>query len=166
MEKLNPNINDNDVTIPDHLTDKQKKWFEAFVRWYRKNYSPKLDPKNIPNITAKTPTEAIFLNFLHFSDKYISERCTFHECEALKRHHPNSVTFTPGTDQEFHALANIFMCYGPRYFVDNTDVKGKTKQELEHLKTRPWIVKTTDYQTKTCTVTFGNPFPHHLTIQK
>ena len=91
METLKPNTepiqsNDEDVYIPDTMTDEEKEWFNAFVK-YKKHYSPQLDPENIPKIIPRTATEAIFLNYLQFHDKYIDKRCTFEERNVMKRHH-------------------------------------------------------------------------------
>ena len=34
-----------------------------------------------------------------------------------------------GSDKEIHTYAYVFTRYGPDYFINNTDVQGKTEQE-------------------------------------
>ena len=157
METLKPNTepiesNDEDVHIPDTMTDDEKVWFYTFVNWYKKHYSPQLDPDNIPNIIPRTSTEAILLNYLQFHDKYIDKRCTFEERNIIKCHQSDSVI---GSDKEIHTYAYLFTRYGPNYFIDNTDVRGKTEQELEYLKTKPWCIDMGTYRIVT------NPCLHH-----
>ena len=109
------------------------------MTWYRKNYGSWLDPQNVPNIMPRNQTEAIFLNYLQFHDKCISERCSFDESEIFKFLCAKGNYPIPGSDAEFHNLGQLFIQYGPQYFIDNTDVKGKTKQELAYLRTKPWV---------------------------
>ena len=173
METLKPNTvaiesTDDDISTPHKLTDKGKVWCEAFVSWCKKHLSSQLDPDVIPNITPRTATEAIFLNYLQFHDKYLGGRATFEEREIFKRLYPNKPCAF-GTDKEIHAYACMFMCYGPPYFIDNTDVKGKTKQELEYLKTKPWLKKLTSENEDghpngpgRCTITFNDPRLYHF----
>ena len=130
---------DDDVSVPDYMLDDQKLRFTAFVKWYRTNYhalGSKLDPDNVEQLQPSNGMEAAFLNFLMFYDKYYSKRAPFEWAERNKREHPFMAG--PGTDYDFHALAGIYVQYDADYFVDNTDVKGKTKEELAILQERPW----------------------------
>ena len=128
-----------EIDVPDDLSSQQQEWFAAFVSWYRSNYGSKLDPDNVHKIKPTSAKEGIFLNFLHFHDKYISKRCTFLETEIFRRMHPKTNFPTPGTDEEFHYLAKVFIHYGPEYFVNNSDFKGKSKRELKDLQKKSWI---------------------------
>ena len=159
---------DDEIPTPSRLTAAGKVWYEAFVSWYKKHLSPQLDPDNIPNIIPRTYTESIFLNYLQFHDKYLGGRSSFEDREIHKRLYPNKPCAF-GTDKEIHALAYMFMSYGPPYFINNTDVKGKTKPELEYLKTKPWIKRVTTENEAghpnlpgKCTITFVDPRYHHL----
>ena len=159
---------DDEIPTPSRLTAAGKVWYEAFVSWYKKHLSPQLDPDNIPNIIPRTYTESIFLNYLQFHDKYLGGRSSFEDREIHKRLYPNKPCVF-GTDKEIHALAYMFMSYGPPYFINNTDVKGKTKPELEYLITKPWIKRVTTENEAghpnlpgKCTITFVDPRYHHL----
>ena len=168
METLKPNTvavqsTDDEISTPSGLTAIGKAWYEAFVSWHKQHLSPQLDPDNIPNITPRTETESIFLNCLQFHDKYLGGRSSFEDREIHKCLYPNK-PYAFGTDKEIHAYAYMFMSYGPPYFIDNTDVKGKTKQELEQLKTKPWVqnVTTENDGPGKCTITFTDPRYHHF----
>ena len=159
---------DDEIPTPSRLTAAGKVWYEAFVSWYKKHLSPQLDPDNIPNIIPRTHTESIFLNYLQFHDKYLGGRSSFEDREIHKRLYPNKPCVF-GTDKEIHSMAYMFMSYGPPYFINNTDVKGKTKPELEYLKTKPWIKRVTTENEAghpnlpgKCTITFVDPRYHHL----
>ena len=146
MDKSKPNAQ-GVVSIPENLTEQQSLWFVAFVSWYKGNYCSKLDPGNVSKIKPASETEAIFLNFLQFHDKYVSERCTFQECQIFKRMHPKGNCPKPGTDAEFHHLGRIFIQCGPQYFINNSDVKNKTKEELKQLQMKPWMKITSERHT-------------------
>ena len=121
---------DDDVSVPDEISDFQKEWFVAFVKWYRVKYqvlTSKLDFDKIDQLKPEDQTESIFLNFLMFYDKHYLQRATFEVAERDKADHP--FMCGTGTDHNFHALGNIFIQYGPNYFLNNTDLKGKTKEE-------------------------------------
>ena len=121
---------DDDVSVPDETSDFQKEWFVAFVKWYRVKYqvlTSKLDFDKIDQLKPEDQTESIFLNFLMFYDKHYLQRATFEVAERDKADHP--FMCGTGTDHNFHALGNIFIQYGPNYFLNNTDLKGKTKEE-------------------------------------
>ena len=127
-----------DVVIPDTVTEEQKPWFVSFVKWYKKNYGTKLDPDNLCKVKPVNETEAIFLNFLKFFDKNITQRVSAEELKIFHEKHP--MTIIPiGTDSEFRCLAKTFLHFGPAYFVNNSDVKGKTQSELERMqKAKKW----------------------------
>ena len=176
METLKPNTTvespADEIPAPHNLTAKGKEWYEAFVSWYKKHLSPQLDPDNIPYVTPRTATESIFLNYLQFHDKYLGGRPSFEERENLKRLYPNG-DVAIGSDKEIHAYAYMFMSYGPPYFIHNTDVKGKTKQELEYLKTKPWFIGATSAneandpnRTGNYTITFTDPGLYHGAVEK
>ena len=124
------------VIIPEGIAEEQKPWFVSFVKWFKRNYGAKLDPDNLCKVEPVNENEAIFLNFLKFFDKYIARRTSAEELEIFKeRFHdlPN------GTDFEFHMLAKTFVHYGPTYFENNSDVKGKTLAELQRMqKAKEW----------------------------
>ena len=85
METLKPNTvavqsTDDEISTPSGLTAIGRAWYEAFVSWYKKPLSPQLDPDNIPNITPRTETESIFLNYLQFHYKYLGGRSSFEDC--------------------------------------------------------------------------------------
>ena len=123
------------VLIPE-ITEEQMPWFISFVKWFRTNNGAKLDPDNLCKVQPVNETEAIFLNFLKFFDKYIAKRLTAEEAEMARErlHDPNI-----GTDFEFHTLGKTFIHYGPSYFVNNSDVKGKTEAELKRMqKAKKW----------------------------
>ena len=63
------------VLIPE-ITEEQKPWFISFVKWFRTNNGAKLDPDNLCKVQPVNETEAIFLNFLKFFDKYIVKHWT------------------------------------------------------------------------------------------
>ena len=127
-----------DLVIPDTITEEQKPWFVSFIKWYKTNYGAKLDPDNLCNVKPVNETEAIFLNFLKFYDKYIAQRASAEEIRIFKEIFPiNNVPI--GTDFEFCVLAKTFLHFGPAYFVNNSDVKGKTQSELERMqKAKEW----------------------------
>ena len=137
---LIPKWDDDDISIPEWgVTDETKPWFVAFVKWIREKYyclGSRLDPDNLQNLVPANETEAIYLNFLKFYDKYYSTRSPFKWAQKIKFEEPTCVA--GGTDIDFHYLATIFVRHGPDYFVDNSDVKGKTQEELEQLRERPW----------------------------
>ena len=83
-------------------------------------------------------TEATLLNFLKFFDKCIAQRVSTEELKIFHEKHP--MTIIPiGTDSEFRCLAKTFLHFGPAYFVNNSDVKGKTQSELERMqKAKEW----------------------------
>ena len=123
------------VLIPE-ITEEQKPWFISFVKWFRTNNGAKLDPDNLCKVQPVNETEAIFLNFLKFFDKYIVKRHTAEEVKISKeRFNERNLD----TDFEFHTLAKTFVHYGPTYFVNNSDVKGKTQAELQRMqKAKKW----------------------------
>ena len=130
---------EDDVSIPDYLTEEKKEWFTHFVIWQRKTYrslGSKLDPDKVHLIEPTSEKEARYLNFFMFHDKYMGKRCDFETAEQWKKEYSHMVC--PGTDHDFHRLASMFTQLGPGYFKDNSDVKGKTQEELELLKERPW----------------------------
>ena len=121
------------VVIPDTVTEEQKPWFVSFVTWYKKNYGTKLNPDNLCKVKPVNETEAIFLNFLKFFDKYIAQRVSFEELKIFHETHP--MTIIPlGTDSEFRCLAKTFLHFGPAHFVNNSDLKGKTQSELQRMQ--------------------------------
>ena len=135
-----PEWDDDDISIPDKIEDENRDSFAAFVSWIRKNYyafGSNLDPGNVQNMKPTSAQEATFLNFLMFYDKYYSTRTPFKCAQQYKHQHPENLA-APGTDIDFHWLARIYVQYGSDYFMDNTDVKGKTQEELQSLRERPW----------------------------
>ena len=135
----NGSNDDDDVSVPDDLSDFKKQWFVSFVKWHKtKCYvlASRLDSDKIDQLKAESLSESIFLNFLMFHDKCHFQRANFEVAERDKVDHP--FMCGTGTDHNFHSLGNIFIQYGPHYFVDNTDVKGRTKEELAELRERPW----------------------------
>ena len=124
------------VIIPEGITEEQKPWFVSFVKWFKTNYGTKLDPDNLCKVKPVNETEAMFLNFLKFFDKYIAKRTTAEEAKIFKeRFHDPHI----GTDFEFHTLAKAFVHCGPAYFVNNSDVKGKAQAELQRMqKAKEW----------------------------
>ena len=100
-----------------------------------------MDPDNLCKVKPVNEAEAIFLNFLKFFDKYIARRTTAEEVKILKGrfNDPHIGTEVMGTDFEFHMLAKTFVHYGPTYFENNSDVKGKTLAELQGMqKAKEW----------------------------
>ena len=131
----------DEVLIPDGVTEEQKPWFVSFVKWIKRNCGAKLDPDNRCKVKAVNETEAAFLNFLKFFDKYIAKRTSAEQVKILKERFddPHVGTELIGTDFEFYMLAKAFVHYGAAYFVNNSDVKGKTQAELQGMqKAKEW----------------------------
>ena len=128
----------DEVLIPEGVTEEQKPWFVSFVKWYKTNNGAKLDPDNLCKVKPVNEAEATFLNFLKFFDKYIAKRASAEEIEIFKQRFHDLPT---GTEFEFHTLAKTFVHYGPTYFVNNSDVKGKTQAELQRMqKAKEWKI--------------------------
>ena len=137
-EKSEDEYDDDDISIPGTIAGEEIEWFADFVRWQRKNYralKSKLDPGEIHKMKPRSDSEAGYLNFLMYYDKYYSKRLTYEDAEKAKVNYPHLKG--AGTDDYFHHLAWIFTKHKPVYFVNNSDVKGRTPEELERLKERP-----------------------------
>ena len=132
-------VEEDDVSLPDDYAEDKQAWFVAFVRWHRMAYhsqKSKLDPKRINLIEPGNEAEDIFLNFLKYYDKYVFTRDNYARAERKKMEEEHPIH--AGTDYDHHSLAMSFIWYGgPDYFRGNSDVKGKSKEELIALQNIP-----------------------------